>query len=1305
MNKNRSLFATVALTVLTTLNTQFGIAQNNELRLAGAEVIDKSAYTNLPNFIKFGRGREIKPENIIDWAVYAFNVPGNATFKPYETFTDELGYAHTRYKQYVNNYPVEGTQIISHAKDGVVKMVNGDFYQNFSSNLSASLSETAALQFALQKVNAKKYMWEDDFMVKMGDQNYFPKGELVVVHKRGADYAAENTRLAYKFNIYAAEPLSRANIFVDANTGEILDKEILIHTADVVGTAVTKFSGTVTMTCDNTSGPYRLRETGRGLGVETYNLNHSSSYTNTDFTNSSSTWNVTGANQAASDAHWGAEMTYDYYKNIHGRNSINGSGYKLLSYVHYSNNYVNAFWDGTRMTYGDGDVTQGFLIMTALDVCGHEITHGLTSFTSGLNGGGSGEPDALNEGNSDIFGTTIEAYARPTQWDWIMGADITCNSSGVQDHIGIRDMSNPKNPNYPQPNCYHGTYWDAAGEPHNNDGPFIYWYYLLCQGGSGTNDIGSAWSVTGITMAKAKMIAFRQSTVYFTSSTTYANARSYSIQAATDLYGSCSPELKATTNAWYAIGVGAQYSGTVLTVTETAAASTICNGSNTTITAGGATTYSWTPSTGLSATTGSTVTATPTITTTYTVTGTSSTCTGKNSTIITVTPPPSVNVTASSFTICNGGNTTLTASGTSSYTWSSNAGSATTSTVSVSPSTNTTYTVTGSNGGCTATKTVSVNVTSSPSVTASASASSICSGSSTILTGGGATNYTWSANAGSATTNTVSVSPTTNTTYTVTGSNGGCTATNTVAVTISSALNVTASASASSICNGSSTILTGGGATNYTWSANAGSATTNSVSVSPTTNTTYTVTGSNGSCTGTKTVSVVVTNAPNVTASASASSICSGSGTMLTASGATNYTWSTNAGSATTNTVSVSPTTNTTYTVTGSNGSCTGTKTVSVVVTSSPNVIASASSSTICSGLSTTLTGNGATSYTWSANAGSATTSTVSVSPASTTVYTVTGANGGCSGVSTLTVTVNPSPTLTVNDITICDGTSGILTASGATSYTWTTGATTNTISVSPTVTTVYNVTGVSGGCGAGRNVTVTVNPSPTLTVNNATICAGATATLTASGATSYTWTTGALTNTIAVSPTVTTVYNVTGASGGCGAGRNVTVIVNTLPSTPTISQSGGVLTSSSATGNQWYLNGNIIPGATAQTYTPTQNGNYTVIVTQGGCDSNTSAAYNYNTTGINTNANVDLVNIFPNPNDGNFTLIFSNQQTENYVVEIVNAIGQVIYREDLMNHSGNYKKEFSKNDYSEGIYLVSLSNGSSRVIKKIIVH
>ncbi|MGZ3863342.1 MAG: M4 family metallopeptidase [Bacteroidia bacterium] len=550
----RSKVTILSAIIILAFNQQMS-AQSNT-RLAGADVASYSKITSLPNFIKLDQ-QKIKQDNFVNWAVYSFNLPDNCTFKPYSVEVDQLGFTHTRHQQFVNDIPVEGTMLISHSKDAEVKIVNGDYYQAFSLNTIASLSEDAALQFALKKVNARKYMWENTAFTnqkRIAESDpgltFYPKGELVMVHKAKSDYSANNMRLAYKFNIYAEKPLYRANVFVDANTGEILDEQNLICTIDVVGTGVTKYSGTVTITSDSTGvGQYRLRETGRGNGIRTFNLQNGTTYQNTDFTNNSSTWNLAGNDQAAADAHWGAEMTYDYYKLVHNRNSINGTGYALNSYVHYDVGYANAFWDGQEMTYGDGAGV--FKIMTGLDVCGHEITHGLTNFTAGL---GSGEAGALNEGFSDIFGTTIEAFARPSQHDWLMGPEIMTNGQG------IRDMSDPKN--LGQPNCYLGVNWDPNLEPHQDNGPCIFWYYLLCQGGAATNDNGDAYNVTGITMAKAQMIAFRGLTVYFTPNTTYADARKFTIQAASDIYGPCSPELQATTDAWYAVGVGPQYSTT-----------------------------------------------------------------------------------------------------------------------------------------------------------------------------------------------------------------------------------------------------------------------------------------------------------------------------------------------------------------------------------------------------------------------------------------------------------------------------------------------------------------------------------------------------------------------------------------------------------------------------------------------------------------------------------------------------------------------------------------------------------------------
>lgn len=543
-------------------------------------VLGISQHTKIPNFIQFNSGHELLESQLEPWIRSEYNLPENVSLKAYSTENDQLGYQVTRYKEYVNNVPVENSMIITHSNAGRIFSLNGDIFNAIPSAGTPTLAENAALTKALSIIGASKYKWENAAETAamkeafhQPDFSYYPKGELVLVHENGTDYSAANFHLAWKFNIYAEKPLSRAYYYIDAGNGKLLNKQDIIHTLDVVGTANTKFSGTQTMTSDNygTATQYRLRETGRGNGISTFNLNNNTTYSNTDFTNTSSTWNITGTNQAATDAHWGAEKTYDYYQSVHSRNSIDGAGYNLLSYVHYDVNYVNAFWDGSRMTYGDGQISQGFFIMTALDVCGHEITHGLTSYTANLSGG---EADALNEGYSDIFGTTIEAYARPTQHDWLMGADITCTTAGVADHVGIRDMSNPNA--LGQPDTYHGTYWDAAMEPHTNAGPLTYWYYLLCQGGSGTNDNGNAFTVSGITMAKARQIAFRALTVYETSGTTYADARTYSIQAATDLYGGCSPEVIATTNAWYAVGVGAAYVATPVAASFTANSTSSC---------------------------------------------------------------------------------------------------------------------------------------------------------------------------------------------------------------------------------------------------------------------------------------------------------------------------------------------------------------------------------------------------------------------------------------------------------------------------------------------------------------------------------------------------------------------------------------------------------------------------------------------------------------------------------------------------------------------------------------------------------
>lgn len=517
---------------------------------------------------------------------------------------DNLNMEHFRYQQSYRGIPVEDAIYVMHIKDGKVMSQNGKWVKNFSPELktAATVSVNVALKNAMTFVGAKTYKWElpaEEAFIKreQNDPNatFYPKEQLVY-YSGNEDVDPSLMRLAYKFDIYAAYPLSRQYVYVDAITGSILGKRELIHTTNAAGTATTVYSGTQSITTDFTGTTYRLRETGRGNGINTFDMrlagtNYAAAV---DFTDADNSWNNVNANkdQYATDGHWGTEKTYDYYLSKFNRNSVDNAGFALNSYVHtnlvafgYGNN-INAFWDGTRMTYGDGGTsgTTTYTPLTALDVCGHEITHGVTERTSNLVY--SKESGAMNEGFSDIFGTAIEFYAKGASGNWLIGENIGA---------AFRNMSNPNQ--FSQPDTYGGTFWvnttsctptnnnDQCGV-HTNSGVLNFWFYLLSQGGSGTNDIGNAYTVTGIGIDAAAAIAYRTNTTYLISTSTYANARTFAIQAATDLYGAGSAQVIATTNAWYAVGIGAAYSTACGTPTALTAGSITSSGATLSWTAG-----------------------------------------------------------------------------------------------------------------------------------------------------------------------------------------------------------------------------------------------------------------------------------------------------------------------------------------------------------------------------------------------------------------------------------------------------------------------------------------------------------------------------------------------------------------------------------------------------------------------------------------------------------------------------------------------------------------------------------------------
>lgn len=635
-------------------------------------------------------------------------------------------------------------------------------------------------------------------------------------------------------------------------------------------------------------------------------------------------------------------------------------------------------------------------------------------------------------------------------------------------------------------------------------------------------------------------------------------------------------------------------------------AGTICNGGSIVLSGGTASSYTWSPSGGSAGS----ATVSPGATTTYTLTGANGTCTASATAVVNVTPNPTVSISSSNgTTICSTGSTTLTAGGATNYTWSPNAGGGGSGSVVVNPSTTTTYTLTGETGGCTASQQITVNVTPTPTINATANSGTVCAGQTTTVTASGATNYTWMP--GGSSTNPLPVTPGSTTTYTVTGESSGCTATQVITVNVNQLPTVNIAAQPASLCAGQTTTLTASGASTYTWSANAGGGNANPVTVSPASTDTYTVTATdNNGCVNQGTITVNLSTSAPVTITASSNTLCAGQTITLNGGGATSYTWS--PGGQTSPTITVTPSSSTTYTLDGSNGTCAGTQTLSVNVIPNPTVTATASSTTLCSGGSATLTGGGATNYTWMP--GGSTASSFTDAPTGTTTYTVTGETNGCSATAAITLSVTPTPTVTasVSGATVCAGQSTVLTGGGAGTYTWLPGGMTSpSVTVTPGSTTTYTLAGANGTCTATATATVSVTPLPTVTAVavSGTLCSGQNTTLNAGGATTYTWSSNAgsaTSSSVSVNPATTTVYTVTGSANGCDNSAQVTVTVNPTPTLAISAASATIcagqsttLTGSGATNYTWMPGGST---SSSVNESPAANTTYTVTGETAGC-------------------------------------------------------------------------------------------------------
>ena len=484
--------------------------------------------------------------------------------------TDNTGWTHRRYQQYYKELRVEGAEYTEHIIGGKVRIANGKILENANLPFVSLITEQIALEKAKAEIDAVLYAWEEltdidideddcgEGDIEPVDLPQPPVGELLIAYINQFEIKPENYALAWKFEVASIEPNDLVAIYVDALTGNVLKRNSLLHTN---GPANLLF-GYGTPTIDT---KFEDKCFGQDYHYLHATDNDRNVYTKIGDFNAGQRWGQYDEAKDDNDcwgcgtpapsniwttAHWGVSESWDYFKNAHNRNGMDNEGAQVKVLADAA--IVNAFFtinDGHRyVVFGQApDGTE----LSAIDIGGHEFTHGVVEATAGLVF--EREPGALNESFADIFGFMVERRSFPGTWDWTMGEDA----------LLLRSLANPSLFN--DPDTHMGTDWiptDAGNCPtpagqndncgvHTNSGVQNFWFHLLSVGGT-----HNGVTVQGIGIDEAADISYFSLAYFLQEQSQYTDARQGAIAAATLLFGDCSEEVIQVTNAWAAVGVG-----------------------------------------------------------------------------------------------------------------------------------------------------------------------------------------------------------------------------------------------------------------------------------------------------------------------------------------------------------------------------------------------------------------------------------------------------------------------------------------------------------------------------------------------------------------------------------------------------------------------------------------------------------------------------------------------------------------------------------------------------------------------------
>ena len=458
---------------------------------------------------------------------------------------DDLGFTHYRTIMTKDGVPVLGSEVNVHVDNkGKVYAVNGNMQVQVPDKKWSSLnnsSEDKAKQVALSLVNAKLLLVQDASQAKVVDS---PKLYLY-------EYNGE-FKLVYLVKVAAYEEKQPVNyeVYVGAEDGQVVNSKS--YTENIVGKGTDLSGKSVAINLTAQNGKYYMIDTTKlsNGAIRTYDMNNITESNYSYYANrgvfkgtliggTSTTFN-TERTKAAVSAQVNVGKVLDYYKTEFNRNGIDGKGSDVKIGVHLDKNYDNAFWDGTinAMLFGDGDGKEFSSLAAALDVIGHEMTHGVVQYTSNLNY--ENQPGALNEALADIMGEAAENKAN----DWLMGEDVF--TPGIAGD-GLRNFADPGNVKYAQPSNYSQYPGDEANPTRDNDYGGVHNYSGII--------LKAAYNI-GSKIGKKEMgKLFYRANYYFTSTTTFGQARKAALQAATDLYGLNSTNYKIVQSAFDSVGI------------------------------------------------------------------------------------------------------------------------------------------------------------------------------------------------------------------------------------------------------------------------------------------------------------------------------------------------------------------------------------------------------------------------------------------------------------------------------------------------------------------------------------------------------------------------------------------------------------------------------------------------------------------------------------------------------------------------------------------------------------------------------